>query len=250
MDKKDTALTGNYLVPTLGQAIARRSDSLVVRGLRELDGAEQKSRCSPDVFQRLDKLYLSYGRGIAIDDRAGVWKAGDSFTEFTGDFSTELRVFDFCLLGNDDLNFWKGIGDPAGLTQEKLRAALLEYRSRLQDPDKWPEGVYEDEGKWPGSVFEVTPPSESQIMVWFDGCPGGLAIWSEPEGAHVEIDGSFVGNTALNSEGTLVTEITTGEHLVVVRKTGYETWSQKLQVSRLTPGTLPHISEMTTGSGR
>jgi hypothetical protein len=219
MDKNDTSPTGNYLVPTSGQAIARRSDSLVKRGLRELDAAKQGSQCQ-DVFQRLDELYLSYGRGIGLDDGVGVCKADESFSRFSGDSSTECYVFEFFLFGNDDLDFWKGIGDPAGLTQEKRRAALLEWRSRLQEV-----------GAWAGSVREIRPPSESHIMVSFDlfrseKFSSGLAIWSEPEGAHVEIDGSFVGNTPLEME------ITTGEHLVVVRKTAYETWSQKLQVSR------------------
>jgi len=218
MENNRKSREDNYLVPTTAPSIARRSSSLVRRGLRDLDAAEQGSQCFQDVFQRLDKLYLSYGRGIATDDRVGVWKAGDSFSCFSGDSSAEFYVFDFFLFGNDDLDFWKGIGDPAGLTQEKLKAALLEYRSRLQDV-----------GIWPGGVRLVRPPSDSHIMVGFDlfrskKFPSGLAIWSEPDGAHVEIDGSFVGNTPLEME------ITTGEHLVVVKKTAYETWSQKLQV--------------------
>ncbi len=219
MENNGKSREDNYLVPTTAHSIARRSGSLVRRGLRDLDAAEQGSECFQEVFQRLDKLYLSYGRGIATDDGVGVWKTGDSFSCFSGDSSTEFHVFEFFLFGNDDLTFWKGIGDPAGLTQEKLKAALLEYRSRLKDG-----------GIWPGPVRLVRAPSESHIMVSFDlfrseKSSSGLAIWSEPEGAHVEIDGSFVGSTPLDME------ITTGEHLVVVRKTAYETWSQKLQVS-------------------
>src|SRR5580700_4244439 len=99
MDKNDTSSTGNYLVPTSGQAIARRSDSLVVRGLRELDAAEQKSRCSQDVFQRLDKLYLSYGRGIGLDDGVGVCKADESSRVFLAIPARSATCLSFSCLG-------------------------------------------------------------------------------------------------------------------------------------------------------
>lgn len=159
MDKNDTSPMGNYLVPTSGQAIARRSDSLVTRGLHDLDAAEQKSRCSQDVFQRLDDLWLDYSRGTAWDECAGLWKRGDPFSYFTGcsppGAEGEPTFFEFegVLLGNDDLDFWMEIGDPTRLTQEKLRSALLKYRSKVV-VGMFPEFL--------GELEVVTPPFESR----------------------------------------------------------------------------------------
>jgi len=52
-----------------------------------------------------------------------------------------------------------------------------------------------------------------------------VVIGSNPDGADIEIDNSFVGNTP----STL--EIGVGEHSVVVRKRGFEIWTRKLKVS-------------------
>jgi PEGA domain len=52
-----------------------------------------------------------------------------------------------------------------------------------------------------------------------------LAVASTPEGADIEIDGSFVGNTPSSIE------VTPGEHQVVVKKSGYKDWTRKLKVS-------------------
>jgi hypothetical protein len=48
---------------------------------------------------------------------------------------------------------------------------------------------------------------------------------STPEGADIEIDGNFVGNTPSSIE------VTPGEHQVVVKKSGYKDWTRKLKVS-------------------
>jgi len=52
-----------------------------------------------------------------------------------------------------------------------------------------------------------------------------LSVSSNPSGADIEVDGSFVGNTP----STL--EVTSGEHTVVVKKTGYKDWSRTLKVT-------------------
>ena len=52
-----------------------------------------------------------------------------------------------------------------------------------------------------------------------------VSVASTPDGADIEIDGSFVGNTPS------VVELAPGDHLVVVKKSGYRTWQRKLKVS-------------------
>ncbi len=52
-----------------------------------------------------------------------------------------------------------------------------------------------------------------------------ISVFSTPEGADIEIDGSFVGNTPS------VVELAPGEHVVIVTKSGYKAWQRKLKVS-------------------
>jgi hypothetical protein len=52
-----------------------------------------------------------------------------------------------------------------------------------------------------------------------------ISVVSTPEGADIEIDGSFVGNTPS------VVELSAGEHVVVVKKSGYKAWERKLKVT-------------------
>ena len=52
-----------------------------------------------------------------------------------------------------------------------------------------------------------------------------ISVFSTPEGADIEIDGSFVGNTPS------AVEVATGEHVVIVTKSGYKAWQRKLKVS-------------------
>jgi hypothetical protein len=52
-----------------------------------------------------------------------------------------------------------------------------------------------------------------------------VTVASTPEGADIEVDGSFVGNTPSSIE------VASGEHQVVVKKSGYKEWTRKLKVS-------------------
>jgi len=52
-----------------------------------------------------------------------------------------------------------------------------------------------------------------------------LQMESDPPGAEIEIDGSFVGDTPSD------VRITEGEHTVMVKKTGFKDWGRKLKVS-------------------
>jgi len=52
-----------------------------------------------------------------------------------------------------------------------------------------------------------------------------ISVASVPANADIEMDGSFVGSTPS------MIEVTTGEHSVLVKKTGYKNWERKLKVT-------------------
>jgi PEGA domain len=52
-----------------------------------------------------------------------------------------------------------------------------------------------------------------------------LQLESDPPGADIEVDGSFVGNTPSD------VQVAEGEHTVSVKKTGFKDWERKLKVS-------------------
>jgi len=52
-----------------------------------------------------------------------------------------------------------------------------------------------------------------------------LRLESDPAGADIEIDGSFVGNTPSG------VDVATGEHSIAIKKAGYETWERELKVT-------------------
>lgn len=74
----------------------------------------------------------------------------------------------------------------------------------------------------PNQVSPTSTPQENKSENPLD-C--NVTVVSTPDGADVEIDGSFVGNTPSTVKVAL------GEHSVAVKKTGYETWERKLKVS-------------------
>jgi hypothetical protein len=52
-----------------------------------------------------------------------------------------------------------------------------------------------------------------------------LQLGSDPPGADIEVDGSFVGNTPSD------VQVTEGDHTVTVKKAGFKDWERKLKVS-------------------
>jgi hypothetical protein len=54
---------------------------------------------------------------------------------------------------------------------------------------------------------------------------GKLLVGSVPDGADIEVDGSFVGNAPSD------VQVTEGEHTVTVKKAGFKDWERKLKVS-------------------
>jgi hypothetical protein len=62
---------------------------------------------------------------------------------------------------------------------------------------------------------------------------GRLSVTSLPDGADIEVDGSFVGNTPSD------VQIGEGEHTVAVKKVGFKDWERKLKV---TGGSSVHLN--------
>jgi PEGA domain len=60
-----------------------------------------------------------------------------------------------------------------------------------------------------------------------------LSISSMPDGADIEADGSFVGNTPSDIQ------LAEGEHVVSVKKSGFKTWERKLKVNN---GSSVHLN--------
>ncbi len=54
---------------------------------------------------------------------------------------------------------------------------------------------------------------------------GKLSVGSVPDGADIEVDGSFVGNTPSD------VQVTAGEYTVTVKKPGFKDWERKLKVN-------------------
>jgi hypothetical protein len=52
-----------------------------------------------------------------------------------------------------------------------------------------------------------------------------ISVASVPEGADIEVDGSFVGNTPSDID------VTDGEHTVSIQKGGFKPWQRKIKVS-------------------
>jgi hypothetical protein len=52
-----------------------------------------------------------------------------------------------------------------------------------------------------------------------------VSVTSTPDGADIEVDGSFVGNTPSDID------VPAGEHSVAVKKSGFQAWEKKLKVS-------------------
>lgn len=73
------------------------------------------------------------------------------------------------------------------------------------------------------SVAGVSTANSAEVQAGVSS--GRLSVGSEPSGADIEVDGSFVGNTP--SE----VQVSDGEHTISVKKAGFTKWERKLKVS-------------------
>jgi hypothetical protein len=73
-------------------------------------------------------------------------------------------------------------------------------------------------------LAKFQPAAPTQGMVAGSGS-AKLQLESDPSGADIAVDGSFVGNTPSD------VQVAEGEHIVSVKKTGFKDWERKLRVS-------------------
>ena len=81
-------------------------------------------------------------------------------------------------------------------------------------PDAEPGAAVQSAAASPGSAAPATTPSTAR-----------LSIASIPDGADIEIDGNFAGNTPSDLE------VPEGERSIVVKKSGYKNWERKMKVA-------------------
>jgi len=90
-------------------------------------------------------------------------------------------------------------------------------------------------GKTPNQSEAQGPPAQSPApptsvpvpvtAMQANAASGKISITSSPDGADIEVDDSFVGNTP--SE----VQVAEGEHSVAVKKVGFKDWQRKLKVN-------------------
>jgi predicted small lipoprotein YifL len=71
-----------------------------------------------------------------------------------------------------------------------------------------------------------TPPSATEASnPTANATTAKLRVDSDPSGADIEIDGSFVGNTPSD------VQLAEGDHTITVKKTGFQNWERKMKIS-------------------
>jgi hypothetical protein len=86
------------------------------------------------------------------------------------------------------------------------------------------------EKDWPSRGSRVTAqaqPQAAQLVAVSDkpsqpSRANGIAVSSTPANADIEVDGNFVGSTPS------VIDVAPGEHMVTVKKNGYQAWQRKM----------------------
>ncbi len=73
----------------------------------------------------------------------------------------------------------------------------------------------------PAAAMTASPAGAAPAAVM----TGKLAVTSVPDGADIEVDGSFVGNTPSDIQ------VAEGEHTISVKKAGFKDWERNLKVS-------------------
>lgn len=73
--------------------------------------------------------------------------------------------------------------------------------------------------------FQPVAPADVQAQAAEPSVPAKVQLESDPPGADIEVDGSFVGNTPSD------VQVAEGEHTVTVKKAGFKDWERKLKVT-------------------
>ncbi len=88
-------------------------------------------------------------------------------------------------------------------------------------------------GDWPARVSKISAQKQQAVKLVTvsntsaqpASAGSQISVASSPAGADIEIDGNFVGNTPS------AVDITPGDHIIVVKKSGYKDWQRKMKVS-------------------
>jgi hypothetical protein len=81
--------------------------------------------------------------------------------------------------------------------------------------------------------FQPAAPANGPTQVAEASASAKLQLESDPSGADIDVDGSFVGNTPSD------VQVTEGDHTVTVKKTGFKDWERRLKV---TAGSSVHLN--------
>lgn len=81
--------------------------------------------------------------------------------------------------------------------------------------------------------FQPAAPTNGPTQVAEASASAKLQLESDPSGADIDVDGSFVGNTPSD------VQVTEGDHTVTVKKTGFKDWERRLKV---TAGSSVHLN--------
>jgi PEGA domain-containing protein len=118
-------------------------------------------------------------------------------------------------------------------TADDLKQARADCRGETGSTPNQAEGqaAPSQVTKGPGSMVpaQAAAPNNSLAVA----STGKLSLASVPDGADIEVDGSFVGNTPSD------VQVTEGDHTVTVRKAGFKDWERTLKI---TAGSSVHLN--------
>jgi len=186
---------GNYGGAMAGGARPQTAEIIKTFGERcpevKINNIEEKADYIVVLDHEGGKGALRHKNKVAVFERI----SGDSvFSKST--LSLGGSVKDAC---EAILNDWQAHGDA-------MRAAALAAQAKATAA--------------PPPVQPVAPPPPS-----VSESNGKILIASVPDGADIEVDGSFVGNTPSD------VQVGVGDHMVAVKKAGFKDWERKLKVS-------------------
>jgi len=80
-------------------------------------------------------------------------------------------------------------------------------------------------GDMPIDLAKFQPNAAGASTVMAASATAELDITSKPDGAEINIDGNFVGNTPSN------VTVASGQHTITIKMTGYQTWDRSIRTS-------------------
>jgi hypothetical protein len=100
-----------------------------------------------------------------------------------------------------------------------LRDNKKEYSCQIEGRQKADSADAAADASQPDSSSSAPPAPAADVSTV------RLSVTSVPDGADIEVDGSFSGNTPSDIQ------IPEGEHTITVKKTGYKNWERKMKLS-------------------